>query len=188
MRIAINLDTRQVVSWANEPVESLAMTRSDRFPVEVRFIQGAGYVSLPAGAAGKLFLKPAGQYAAPAVAAASQWSATGIGGRNALYTFDLNLDTIQVAALFAQEPATVATALEIEWAYGNVRQTSAPVSVALANEYIRATEGTPAEALDLRATHAQARAGADNSTWMTPLTTAQAIDSRGVALAIALGG
>ena len=57
MKIAINSDTRKVLSWGGELISGLSMTRRDVFPVELKFIQGAGYVDLPDGSTGQLALK-----------------------------------------------------------------------------------------------------------------------------------
>jgi hypothetical protein len=195
MRIAIQKDTRQVVSWANEAIASLSFTRRDKFPVEVRFIEGAGYATLPAGATGRLALKLPGDYAGAARVVSPAWVISGT-GRNTTYTFLVDLNTQEVATLFSQEPASISLALEIEWVYSQggltgVRQTSVPVPVIVANDYIRDTDGTPAAAIDLKATQAEAEAGISNEKWMTPLRTRQAIDSqatpRSIAMTLALG-
>lgn len=177
MRIAINTGTRQVVTWANEPVTALDFTRGDIFPVEIRFIEGAGFIPLPAGATGRILLKPPGAFAGAPVAAALSWVATG-SARTATYTFTLSLDTAPVAALFAEEPASCPLALEIEWQHSGTRQTTIPVPVTLANEYIRQTEGTPPAVPDLKATQAEAEAGTSNEKWMSPLRTKQAISAQ----------
>jgi hypothetical protein len=174
MKIAINTDTRQVVTWAGEPVAGLAMTRRDKFPVEVKFISGATYVALPSGASLKLGLKAAGDFGGNTRAGSVQWVESGA-GRTAVYTFFLNLDTVEMNALFAAEPESVAMALEVEWSYDTMRLTVVPVPVAMANDYIREEDTTPVGAPDGKATEEQARAGVDNTTWMTPLRVAQAI-------------
>ena len=179
MRIAIQKDTRQVVSWANEAIDSLSATRRDKFPVEVRFIEGAGYAALPAGAAGRLTLKLPGDYAGTPRVVTTAWAISGT-GRNTIYTFPVDLNTQELATLFAQEPASISLVLEIEWVYNQggltgIRQTSVPVPVLVANDYIRENDGLPVAALDLKATQAEAEAGVSNEKWMTPLRTAQAI-------------
>ena len=184
MKIAIDTETRAVLTWRGEALLSLPMTRGDRFPVEVKFISSGKFVELASGAAGRLMLKRPGAYASAPAAAAASWVKSGAAA-SCVYTFDLGLNTQELTALLTG--ASVDLVLEIEWGYGNIVQSTVPVSVAVARDYIQGTEGTPAAALDLQATQAQARSGTDNTTWMSPLRTAQAIDSRGVALALALG-
>jgi hypothetical protein len=177
MRIAINTETRKVVTWAAEPLTSLAMTRGDKFPVEVKFISGPTYIALPLGAAGKISLKRAGDFAGDTVAAAL-WTASGE-GRNAVYSFFLDLDTVELNDFFDQEQPSLDFALEIEWVHpvgtNTLRQSSLPVPVVVSNDYIRQGDITPVGAPDGKATQAEAEAGTDNVTWMTPLRTAQAI-------------
>ena len=178
MQIAIDLSTRSVLSWAGVPVDRLAMTRGDKFPVDVKFIYGNGYLELPGEGAGKLFLKHAEDYAGGPLAGAIGWEKTG-SKRNALYSFYLNLHTAEMDALFADERAAVVLTLEIQYEYllGNlVRQSTLPVLVDITNDYIR-DEDDPTPIPDLRATEADAVDGTSNSTWMTPLATRQAIES-----------
>jgi hypothetical protein len=186
MRIGIDLDTQGSLTWAATPLEALQATRHDRFAVEVRFFSNGAYAELPAGASGRLSIKQRGDYAGPTLASATSWGKSGTGAR-AIYTFDLSLDTQEIEALFTEEPASIALALEIQWATATSRLTAAPVPLTLSNDYIRESDGIPAPALDLRATLAAARAGSSNALWMTPLRTAQVVDHRAAALALALG-
>lgn len=206
MRIAIDTDTRQVRSllwdaaaaWDSDHLARATFARRDRFPVEVRFVSSAqagrpgafmsrfgwlAFTDLPEGATGRLYLKPPGNFASSPLATAAGWIKTLEQG-NATYTFFLNLDTLEMAAAFSEEPASLRFALEFEWAYllggSEVRLTSVPLPVSIANDYIRDEDGTPAAALDLKATQAEAEAGADNETWMTPLRTRQAIMACGI--------
>lgn len=187
MRIAIDTETRLPLTWAGATLAAVQATRHDRFPVELRFLSAGAYVELPPTAAGRLALKRPGDYAGDTLAAALTWAKSGNGPR-AIYTFDLTLDTLEIAAAFEAEPASVSLVLEIQWTIGNHRLTSSPLPLTLANDYIRETDGLPVPAIDLRATEAEARSGTNNTTYMTPLRVAQAIDSRGLALTLALGG
>lgn len=139
MKIAINSDTRKVLSWGGELISDLAMTRRDVFPIEVKFIQGAGYVDLPDGSTGQLALKELGAWNG-AIRASASWVKSGA-GRTAVYTFMLSLDTPELNALFAEEPNSVSMAMEITWSYSigslQVRETAVAVPVIVSNDYIR---------------------------------------------------
>lgn len=139
MKLAINADTRKVLSWGGEVIAGLAMTRRDVFPVEVKFIQGAGYVDLPDGSTGQLALKELGAWNG-AIQASANWVKSG-SGRAAVYTFMLSMDTPELNGLFAAEPDSVNMAMEITWSYSigslQVRETAVAVPVVVSNDYIR---------------------------------------------------
>ena len=175
MRIAIDLDSRKVLTWTGVDVEVLAMTCRDRFPVDVKFISSGRYVDLPSEALGALSLKVPGAWSGVVRAAGGQWVKVGV-GKDAVYGFFLRLDTVELLELFAGEPDSVNLALELEWSYGtpSVRNTSFPVPVVVSNDYIRENDGLPVEAMDRRATQEEAEQGLSNDKWMTPLRVAQA--------------
>lgn len=182
MQIAIDLSTRSVLTWTGEPITALSMTCRDRFPVDLRFISNGRFVELPEGAAGKLSMKVPGAWAGSPRAIGESWVKSGV-TKSVIYRFFLRLDTVELLALFSDEPGSVSLAMEIEWVYDTpsspvtVRQTSKPVPVVVSNDYIRETDGLPVTALDLKATKAEAEAGESNVKWMTPLRTKQAIEA-----------
>ncbi|MFZ4599695.1 MAG: hypothetical protein ACOYNN_13705, partial [Terrimicrobiaceae bacterium] len=63
------------------------------------------------------------------------------------YRFDLNLNTVQINALFAgvPTPAFVPLMLEIEWAEGDLRTSSNTLAVTLENDIVRGDEGVVEE-------------------------------------------
>jgi hypothetical protein len=152
MRIAINTETRQVVTWANEPLTSMELTRGDKFPLEIKFIAGAGYVELPAGAAVKVVFKQIGQYGGQILAGAVEWVKAGAASK-AVYTVLLDMNTIQLNAALGADTPSIDLAMEIEWRYTQgslaVRQTATPVPVTLSNDYIRGAEGSPVDVVVL---------------------------------------
>jgi hypothetical protein len=187
MRIAIDTERRAVVTWQGGAIAALSMTRGDRFPLEVRFISEGKFSSLPEGASGKLMLKRAGAYAAEPLAAALGWVKSGAAA-NTIYTFSLNLNTVQLNTALTGD--TLDLAMEVEWSHGDTIQSSLPVSVVVARDYIQGSEGTPESAVDLKATEADALQGIDNTKYMTPLRVAQtlkAASAQQIALSIALG-
>ena len=185
MRIAIDVDSRNVLTWAGVAIEALDATCRDRFPVNVKFISNGRYVELPSDAVGTLSLKVPGAWAGNVIASGGAWVKTGA-EKTAVYSFFLRLDTVELAALFAAEPDSVALAIEIEWSYGSpmVRSTSRPLPVTVANDYIRETDGLPVLALDLKATQTEAEDGVANDKWMTPLRVAQVISKMAGAIGV----
>lgn len=142
MRIAIDTDSRKVLTWQGVALESLDVVRRDRFPLEVKMIFGASAKELPVDATGAFALKVPGAFASTPIASASSWLKSG-SGSSAVYTFDVNLNTAAMATLFVGEPASVSLVLEVAWAYAGVRLTSVPLPVVVANDYIRGDEGAP---------------------------------------------
>lgn len=176
MRIAIDLDSGAVQTWAGQAITTaLTAKRRDRFPVEVRYVQSGVVVERPYDSTGIFGLKEAGIYTGTSfLAAATAWTVSGYGtGR--VYTFDLNLNTVAMEALFAAEPASVSLAAEVTCTSADGVRSSATFAITVANDVIRGDEPLPETNTDLKATQAQAEAGTNNETWMTPLRTAQAI-------------
>jgi hypothetical protein len=180
MRIAINTETRRVVTWAGAAIESLQITRGDSFPLEIKFIQGNGYVDVPENTAARVAFKAVGEFASEILAGSVLWQKAGVGSK-AVYSMALNFNTTPIEGLFASEPASLNLVMEFEWSYSInsqfIRQTTIPVPVVLANDYARDADGTPVEALNMKASQQEAVAGVDDTKWMTPLSTKQAIDA-----------
>ena len=191
MRISIDLDTLAVGDFQGGTLQTLSARRGDAFPVHVRFIQGGVGRELPHTATGKLALKNPQDYAGGLMAGSLSWRKVGYGA-SAYYVFPLSLATEQMVEAFAGlsgELAQKTFAMEIEWTHRGVRQTSRPVSFVVDNDYIQPDEGTPATTPDLKATQADALGGQNNTKYMTPLRTAQAIEAalpQQLALSIAL--
>ena len=166
--------------WDGAPLpRELFAARRDRVPLEIKFMQ-SGFRDLPEGAYGRAGIKIEGQQGGQYLAYSESWLKSGV-GRDAVYTFVIDLNTLNLESLFLVDPAPafVAAILEMEWGYpigGAVsRETSLPVKVRIANDYINGNEDEPSGVPDGKATQAEAEAGADNQKWMTPLRTAQAI-------------
>lgn len=161
MKLAIDSETRKILTWQGQEIASLAMTRGDRFPLELRFISGGKFSSLPEGALGKLMLKRPGAYAADPLAAALVWVKSGAAA-NAIYTFSLNLNTLELKSALVND--TIALVLEVQWTHGEIVQTSLPLPVVVAQDYIQGSEGVPEEALPGLGTMAAQNAAAVNIT------------------------
>ncbi len=190
MTIYIDLGTSNIVESPTfpRPLDSLDLKRNDNPTINVVFLTNGVQTDLGSGATGQLGIKEAGDYAAGFLASASSWTKTG-SGTTAVYSFSVNLNTTQIAAAFGttDEPAQIPAMLEIEWIVGGAITRSETQAVNLNNCVIEGDEGVPVAGtpaypapgdiltVEDIATQAQAQAGTDNTTVMTPLRVAQAI-------------
>ena len=157
MRVAINLDNLKSVMWDGSPLPREIFTaRHDRVPFEVKFLQGGVLRELPEGAVGRAGVKIESQQAGNYLAYSDSWVKSGA-GRDAVYTFVLDLNTISVESLFSTvpPPAFVSAVLEMQWGYpvGGVvsRETSLPVKIRIANDYVQGNEAVPSAAESINA-------------------------------------
>ena len=153
-------------------LSSLRYRKSDRIQWPLRFLQDETFVELPAESSLSVAVKRtrgSGSYLALATSPAK----TGTGS-SAIYTFDLNLNTEQVAYELSDKDS-VECVLEVEIVTPNQRLTSQSVALTVERDIIANNAPAPVALPDLKATQQEAEAGADNSKWMTPLRTAQAL-------------
>ncbi|MEI6073580.1 MAG: hypothetical protein WCS31_17475 [Verrucomicrobiae bacterium] len=148
MRLILDLDTRSFIESVQfqRVISSLVLKRRDRLPVDVQFLRGGTVVELAAGSTGKLGLKADKDFNGSFAASDLEWAKSGTGDATT-YRFDLNLNTVQINALFAgvPTPASVALMLEIEWAEGDLRTSSNTLAVTLENDIVRGDEGVAEE-------------------------------------------
>ena len=181
MRIYLDLDSRRLLTTPTRPLSSLEFKRRDNDSIELQFLRDAAVQELPAGTTARVGIKPDGDYDA-AFLAVTTLTQSGTGAAT-FYSGELNLHTTAMAAAFDDEPVTISAMLEVEWVTGDVVSSSKTLPTTIHNDVIRGDEGQPvslpifysAATSDFKATQAQAEAGSDNATWMTPLRTAQAI-------------
>jgi hypothetical protein len=151
MRLYLDLDSRAFIESPQFPriLQSLALKRRDRIPLDVQFLRGGIVTELAQEAAGRLGIKADKDFNGPFAASDLSWVKTG-SAESASYRFDLNLNTLQINALFAgvPTPSAVALMLEIEWTEGDLRTSSGTLSVSLENDVVRGDEGLPEEAVD----------------------------------------
>ena len=144
MRLFLDLDTRSFIESAQfqRAVSSLVLKRRDHLPVDVQFLRGGVVVGLADGATGKLGLKADKDFNGSFAASDLEWTRSGTGDETT-YRFDLNLNTVQINALFAgvPTPASVTLMLEVEWAEGDLRTSSNTLAVTLENDIVRGDEG-----------------------------------------------
>lgn len=181
MRIYLDLDSRRLLTTPTRPLSLLEFKRRDNDSIELQFLRDAAVQELPAGTTARVGIKPAGDYDAAFLAVATlTQSGTGTA---TFYSGELNLHTTAMATAFDDEPVTLSAMLEVEWVTGDVVSSSKTLPTTIHNDVIRGDEGEPVElpffytaaTSDFKATQAQAEAGTDNVTWMTPLRTKQAI-------------
>jgi len=188
MRLFLDIDSREFLQSPSFPraLTTLALKRRDTDLIELQFVRDRVVQDLPTGTTIRLGLKPSAVYTAEFLATGTfTKSGTGTATR---YLLDLNLNTVALNTAFAAatpEPVTLAAMLEVEWTSGTNISSSLTLPVTIANDVIRGDEGEPAsvpvfytaETSDLKASQAEAQAGASNAAWMTPLRVFQAIAS-----------
>lgn len=182
MTFSVDLDSRDLRNAAGQTITAaIILKRRDKIPFSVKFTTGGVAQDLPEEATGKLGLKVPGEFTGGYIAFADEWSKEGQ-GTSAVYTFPLDLNTEELESLFAAPeggavPDTVPLELELEWFDGTYRQSTQEIKITVQNDLNRGDESTPAVALDLKATQAEAEAGTNNAKWMTPLRVAQALSA-----------
>jgi hypothetical protein len=164
MKLFVDLTTRRFVKSAasSAALQTLVLKRRDLLPIEVIFVQRGAPVAAPSGTVTKVALKQA------------------FGDANFLAVADsgyLDLYTAGVEALLPGNTEKAAALLEVRYARPGETTRTATLQVEIQNSVIIGTEGTPTAVPDGKATQAEAEAGTDNTKWMTPLRTAQAIEA-----------
>ena len=185
MRIYLDLDSRLILSTPNRPIRTLEFKRRDNDSLELQFVRGGIVVPVSSGTTVQYGLKPVDQYGAGFFSVGS-FVKTG-SGEAALFTASVNLNTVPIAQAFDLEPKSIAAMLEIEARDGDTVNSSITLPVTLNNDVIRGDEATPAAIPDGKATQTEAQAGTDNTKWMTPLRTKQAITQSASSYAPATG-
>ena len=162
MKLFIDITSRRFVKSAasSAALPALTLKRRDSLALEIVFVQRGAAVATPVGTTFTTALK--------ATYADANFLALAAAG-----TLDLN--TVPLEAAFASSPAVVSALLEVRWTATGQATRTATLPVEVQNSVILGTEATPVAMPDGKATQAQAEAGTDNSSWMTPLRTAQAI-------------
>ena len=181
MRIYLDIDSRRLFSAPGRPLSKLEFKRRDNDAIELIFLREDVAQELAAGTIAKIGVKADAAFDSEFLAVATL-AKTGT-GTSTVYSGELNFNTAEMATAFSAEPSTLAAMLEIEWITGSSLSSSKTLPVTLHNDVIRGDEGEPATlplfyssaTSDFKATQAEAEEGLDNTKWMTPLRTAQAI-------------
>jgi hypothetical protein len=181
MRIYLDLDTRRILISPTRPATRLEFKRRDNDAFEVQFLRAGAVQELPAGTSARVGLKATNDFAGDFLAT-DTLEKSGAGSET-IYSGDFNLNTVALEALFPDEPASITAMLEVEWTTGAQVGSSLTLPVIVYNDVIRGDEGEPAElpifytseTPDFLATQSEAETGTNNTKWMSPLRTAQAI-------------
>ena len=181
MNVAFDYDSR----FLTDPVTNrtalprITLKRGFQGPVVMRVVRNGVVISLPEDASGVLGILAKGDFGGSYLASAASFVKAGTGA-NTTYTFSLNIDTAEIAALFPTDATTaVEVALEIliTSASGALYLPSETVPLFVNNAYIDPDADPAVANPDLKGTQAEAEAGVNNAHWMTPLRTAQAIEA-----------
>jgi hypothetical protein len=167
MKFFLDLQKKQLVKSAasNVALERFVLKRRDSLAVEIVFVSRNAVAAMPEGTTTTVALKR--------TFADSNFLALASGEPP---TLDLN--TVPLEAIFSDtNPASIPALLEIRWSVPGETTRTATLQVELQNSVITGDEGTPAAIPDGKATEAEATTGTDNTKWMTPLRTAQAIQA-----------
>ena len=187
MKLYLDLDTRAFYP-APSPVASIKriqFKRRDTEFIQIIFAQKSKPIELPTGYVGTLGIKKFNQFNSNYIAVAPNWQVVSVDGVTA-YGFYLNFFTSEIETAFSTIAlgGALQAMLEVQWkniALPNpVINSSVTLAVSINNDVIRGDEGVPSPATnDFRATQIESEAGVDNTKWMTPLRTAQAIAALG---------
>lgn len=168
MQLFLDLETGILSAFGEtSQLTQILCKRGDTLLIEV-----LASSDLPEDATGVLVAKttPSGQ----PVALDSAWSPPTTSGGG--YIFQLDLNTSEIDALFSGGSTTVDVLAEITWTADGVTSTSQTFTLSISADLWHGDETAPTSAIpDLKATQAEAEAGSNNTKWMTPLRTAQAI-------------
>jgi hypothetical protein len=143
MRVYIDLNSRAFVvsPVLTQRVTELLFTRRDNVPVEVQFVRNGTVVELGAGATGKMGLKK--DFDGDFLAFDSAWTKSGT-GTDCIYTFGLNLNTVELDAEFPEDDEeSISARVEVEWAESGLISSTLPCSAVVFNDVIRGDEGLP---------------------------------------------
>jgi hypothetical protein len=164
MKLFLDTKARRFIKSAasNVALQTLVLKRRDQVPIEVVFVENGVAIDPVAGTQTTVALKTSFSDA--------NFLALAAHGQTIL-----DLNTQPVEAAFSSDPASISAYLEIRWSAPSQALRTATLQVEVQNSVILGDEGTPAAIPDGKATQAEATAGTDNTKWMTPLRTAQAI-------------
>lgn len=165
MKLFLDTKARRFVKSAasNVALTTLVLKRRDQVPLEIVFVSNNAAIETPEGTETTVGLK-------------RQFSDANFLALAAPGTDTLDLFTEPVEAAFlSANPASIPALLEVRWSAPGESLRTATLQVELQNSVILGDEGTPSAIPDLKATQAEAESGTNNTKWLTPLRTFQAI-------------
>lgn len=187
MRLYFDLDRRRFVSapGSNDTLSSIEFKLSDSLPIAITCCRSLATVQAAVGATGILGIKDALDYDGDFLAADLEWVLTGTGD-TALYTFDLNLNTVPLVALLAAAQLAgkdyVLTMLELQITEGTNITSSNTVIAKIWNDVIKGTEGTPVEMPDAEDWLSARALRYDTEQTLTAPQRAQALSNLGITI------
>ena len=187
MRLYFDLDRRRFVSapGSNDTLSSIEFKLSDSLPIAITCCRSLATVQAAVGATGILGIKDALDYDGDFLASDLEWVLTGTGD-TALYTFDLNLNTVPLVALLAAAQLAgkdyVLTMLELQITEGTNITSSNTVIAKIWNDVIKGTEGTPVEMPDAEDWLSARALRYDTEQTLTAPHRAQALSNLGITI------
>lgn len=162
MQITIDLDSLKASGGP------FSLKRLDFVPVDLVFKSGGLVVDLPYDAVGKLGVKlaPGNDF----LAYTDHWVKEGIGS-NAVYTFDVGLNTTATVAALASAP-TLNAFIEVEWSTGGYRYFSSSLPISISDNVIAENEPYYPSPINLTGRYAITR-GASYAFGVIPRSIAQ---------------
>jgi hypothetical protein len=140
----INKDTLQVQSRPDfaTAIESIQLKFQLTYDISVQFTDNTGTVrELDGSPTGKFYIKQKDDYDGPTVAATSSWTITG-SGADTVYTFTINMNTTELAALLPLDTPSVDCMGAFWWEDSSDKETLT-FDVTVLNNIVKGTEGDP---------------------------------------------
>lgn len=184
MFTAFDYDTRLLSDSVTNRAALARITakRGYKGPVTVRVSRNGIGMELPSDVQGLVGVFAADDFDGDYLASANSMVKTG-SGSSTLYTFWLDLNTDEINALFDTAGTETSEELAFEILFtsesGNLSLPSEAVPFYVTNSYLLTAGDAATASPGMKATQAEAQAGSNNTHWMTPLRTAEAIAALG---------
>jgi hypothetical protein len=160
------------------PILGTSLKRRDTPLIRLGFLSGDQITSLPEDTSVVIGVKRKKDYTGQFLALATQWEQDEV---SQLYsvTLSLNTENLNTAFVEANEPDFIEAMLEVQWASEEYVTSSVTLPLVINNDVIQDTESTPESMPDMKASQEEAEEGLNNTRWMTPLRTKEAIQALG---------
>ena len=147
MMIYVDLATGNIIQSLTFPrqLDSLMLKRGDNLQLQVIFSNNGVQAEVGNGTeTGILGIKSQGNYGGGYLASAMGWTKNGAGS-SAVYTFNLNLNTEELATAFGAdpEPSDIPAVIEVQWSVGGMVASTLTLSITIQNDVIQGDEGVP---------------------------------------------
>lgn len=141
MKLFFDLDRGYLVGVLGgaDALGGLTFKRGDTVRIDVIFARDVKKQELPGGATGRIGIKRFGDYSGPYLANASAWEQAG-SGEDAIYSFEINLNTVELNAALGEDPSGVSAMFEMEFVVGDSVTSSQTVPATITNDVIKGGE------------------------------------------------